>query len=95
MRDEYFLIRGEYHEFYHPDGIRAIRMRSARYPPQGFVEFVEFVFSKIKRQILPDSNKNYSAHAKKYVPNNLKYVPNNFSYIPCSFAFQTFFVPND
>ena len=24
MRDEYFLIRGEYHEFYHPDGIRAI-----------------------------------------------------------------------
>ena len=27
MRDEYFLIRGEYHEFYHPDGIRAIRMR--------------------------------------------------------------------
>ena len=32
MRDEYFLIRGEYHEFYHPDGIRAIRMRSARYP---------------------------------------------------------------
>ncbi len=50
MRDEYFLIRGEYHEFYHPDGIRAIRMRSARYPPpQGFVEFVEFVFSKIKR----------------------------------------------
>ena len=29
MRDEYFLIRGEYHEFYHPDGIREIRMRLA------------------------------------------------------------------
>ena len=25
--------------------------------PQGFVLFVKFVFSKIKRQILPDSNK--------------------------------------
>ena len=24
--------------------------------PQGFVLFVKFVFSKIKRQILPDSN---------------------------------------
>ena len=24
--------------------------------PQGFVLFVQFVFSKIKRQILPDSN---------------------------------------
>ena len=25
--------------------------------PQGFVLFVQFVFSKIKRQILPDTNK--------------------------------------
>ena len=27
--------------------------------PQGFVLFVKFVFSKIKRQILPDSNNLY------------------------------------
>ena len=27
--------------------------------PQGFVLFVQFVFSKIKRQILLDSNNNY------------------------------------
>ena len=32
--------------------------------PQGFVKFVKFVFSKIKRQILPDSN-NYELWKKE------------------------------
>ncbi len=53
----------QYLEFYHPDGIREIRMRLANFARMvidlrdlRFVLFVQFVFSKIKRQILPDSN---------------------------------------
>ena len=40
MRDEYFLIRGEYHEFYHPDGIRAIACAT----------FGSYAISKVKPQ---------------------------------------------
>ena len=40
MRNEYFLIRGEYHEFYHPDGIRAI----------AFATFGSYAISKPPRK---------------------------------------------
>ena len=49
MRDEYFLIRGEFHEC-HPDG--GIRMREAKIPPPARIRVIREIRVLLNIEIL-------------------------------------------